>query len=515
MAKVTSLLSASVLAAVLVAGCDQMQKPGAGMGPTSKPAAAGAVLPVEPGQAVSTATLPTGDDARDVVRVELSAPKEVLSGKTFDYTLKVANIGKKTLDDVVVVDTLPAGLKVVGSSPQAMSGGETLKWTVGRLDAGAAKSFIVRVTAGPGGTLRSCVSVTWKAPEACLATQVVQPALKLEVHAAQTASVCDPLAVRIVATNSGSGSLAGVAVTAALGDGLVTLDARKEATFRADSLAGGQSREFSVLAKAAKAGKYAVKATATAEGGLAASAEAVTTFGKPALLVTKTGPASVTLMEPPAKVAYEITVKNTGDAEAKDVVVSDAIPSGATVASSDPNAAVAGGKATWTLRTLAAGQSRTVKLALNVPQAATIRNAATARSACAEGSAEALTKVAGLAALTLACVDVEDPVAAGANATYEITVTNQGNAEDNGIVIVATLAEEQEFASADGPVKHTVKGKQVTFEPLATLAAKAKASYKVTAKCTKPGDARFRAQLKSDWLKEPVVNTESTNVYAK
>lgn len=514
MAKVTSLFSALLLTAVLTAGCDKVQTPGFGAAPTTMPAGIPAAA-VDPNVAVITATLPSGDAACDLVRVEKSSPREVLSGKTFDYKLTVTNIGRKALEDVAVMDTLPAGLKVVGSSPQARSSGETLKWTVDRLDVNATRTFVVRVTAGPAGALRSCVSVTWKVSEVCLATQVVQPALKVEMLAAEKASACDPLTYRIVVTNSGSGKLANVTVTAALGEGLATLEGKKDAKFNADMLAGGESREFSVQAKAARSGKYTSKATATAEGGLTASAEAATTLGKPALLVTKTGPSNVTLVKGAVTVPFEITVKNSGDAEAKEVVLTDVIPAGATVAASDPNAAVAGGKATWTLGTLTAGQSRSVKISLSVPRASTIRNAATAKSTCAEGSAEALTKVSGIPAVSLACVDAEDPVAVGGECTYEITLTNQGNTEDTGLVVVATLSPDQEFVSAKGPTKYAVKDKEVTFEPLAALAAKANESYKVVARCTKVGDLRFRVQLKSDWLKEPVIKTESTNVYAK
>ena len=51
------------------------------------------------------------------------------------------------------------------------------------------------------------------------------------------------------------------------------------------------------------------------------------------------------------------------------------------------------------------------------------------------------------------------------------------------------------------------------FEPLAKLAPRADAIYRVTVRGTTPGDVRFRARLRADGITEPVLREESTKIY--
>ena len=53
----------------------------------------------------------------------------------------------------------------------------------------------------------------------------------------------------------------------------------------------------------------------------------------------------------------------------------------------------------------------------------------------------------------------------------------------------------------------------MTFDPLAKLATKADAVYRVKVRGMQPGDYRFRVQMTCDQLKAPVVKEESSRVY--
>ena len=76
-----------------------------------------------------------------------------------------------------------------------------------------------------------------------------------------------------------------------------------------------------------------------------------------------------------------------------------------------------------------------------------------------------------------------------------------------------TDATNPEPDLADGPPKISSDGKTVTFAPLASLAPKAKTSWKVVVKGVKAGDTRFKVSMTSDQMTRPVEETESTNFY--
>jgi uncharacterized repeat protein (TIGR01451 family) len=110
-------------------------------------------------------------------------------------------------------------------------------------------------------------------------------------------------------------------------------------------------------------------------------------------------------------------------------------------------------------------------------------------------------------------VDVNDPIAVGEVETYIITITNQGSATDTNIKITGMLEPEMEFVSCGGATAGTADGKNITFEPLPSLAPKAKAVWEVKVKAMKAGDVRFKTVLQSDQLTRPVEKTEATRFY--
>jgi uncharacterized repeat protein (TIGR01451 family) len=209
---------------------------------------------------------------------------------------------------------------------------------------------------------------------------------------------------------------------------------------------------------------------------------------------------------------FEITVANKGDGPANDVVVTDVTSGRIDFLRADNNGVREGNNIVWRLGTLEAGANRTLKATFRCNHIGTVRNSVTV-TYCAEASDACELKVKGIPAILLECVDDPDPIEINGRVTYTITVLNQGSAVGTNIVIECTLPPEQEHVSSTGPTKAKTDGKMVTFAPLASLAPKATAVYKVTVKGVGEGDVRFRVQLESDQIKTPVMETESTHIY--
>jgi uncharacterized repeat protein (TIGR01451 family) len=209
---------------------------------------------------------------------------------------------------------------------------------------------------------------------------------------------------------------------------------------------------------------------------------------------------------------FEITISNTGDAAAQNVVVTDMLPDGVDYRSADNGGAREGNRIVWRVGALEAGQSRTFTTSLMCNRIGRFKNTASV-TYCAEVVQECEVEVKGIPAILLECVDNPDPIEVGSELTYTITVTNQGSAVGTNIALTCTLPTEEQYVSSDGPTKGTAQGQSITFAPLPTLAPRAAAVYKLTVKGLQEGDVRFRVDMRSDQLETPVMETESTHIY--
>lgn len=137
-----------------------------------------------------------------------------------------------------------------------------------------------------------------------------------------------------------------------------------------------------------------------------------------------------------------------------------------------------------------------------------------ARGACAsEVSTSCRTRIAGIPAILLEVVDLEDPIEVGKNETYQIRVTNQGSAPATNVRITCTLEDAQQYVSASGQTPATVKGNAIIMAPVSSIPPKGQATWRVVVRAVKAGDVRFTVKMTSDQLTRSVDETESTNQY--
>jgi len=513
-------LAACLVAFAAVAGCTQQKTTTAAPKPVAqaKPAPKPAVWAGWPTHATSATTLwtamayPTGDPKTSAIGIEKGFPKEVRVGQPFDYELVVTNLTNHDLHDVVVTDKPGDNFKVTGSSPRGTTGADgVMSWKLGEL--GPKQSKIIRVSgaAEAEGQICSCASVTYNSL-LCACIPVVQPELRLTKTGPAEVLKCDDILYQFQVANSGTGSIQNVRITDQLPAGLVSADGKRTLTFDAGTLAPGASRPFSAKVKAERPGRFQNKATASGEGGITAASGVVTTVVRqPVLTIDKSCPGKQFIGRP---LDYEITVTNTGDGVARDAVIEDVVPSGAQFVSAGQGGRFIGGKVVWNLGDLQPKASRKVAMRLSTTQAGTYRNTATTRAYCATPVSDSCqTLVTGIPAILLEVIDVEDPIEVGDNETYVITVTNQGSLADTNIRIVATLEPNQQHVSNSGATRGMARDNQVVFEPLASLAPKAKATWRVVVRNVKAGDVRFKITMTSDQLTRPVEETEATNVY--
>jgi uncharacterized repeat protein (TIGR01451 family) len=441
-------------------------------------------------------------------------------GENFPYDITVTNLSNDLeVRDVTVTDPLPDGVEYVSSTPAATVSGKTLTWNLGTLGPAASTHLMVTVKATKTGDWRNCAMVAAEAgslkKDACANTVVTAAAIKIEKYAPAEVMTCDPIPYRIVVRNPGDAPANDVRVVDQLPAGITTAAGETRVEFPAFTLGAGESREFTIDCRAAAAGSYTNTVTVTS-GSLSDQASASTKVKACALTLLKKADRRDHKLGRPT--TFTLTVGNTGDAEAQNVVVEDQIPAGMKFVSATDGGTVNGATVTWNVGNVAPGASRSVSLTLTSDGSGTYTNTATARAyCCKDASASDQVDYAGVAAILLEVVDSPDPIEVGGQTTYTIDVTNQGTADDTNIVIAATLAPQQKLVSVDTAgakgVANSVAGQKVTFAPVPVLHAGERVTYKIVIEATAVGDVRFAVELNTEQLKTPVNETESTNQY--
>lgn len=469
----------------------------------------------QPGDTMVWQAYPTGNKETSAVLVQKAAPSaKVRVGQPTRYEICVTNLTGLELANVKVYEQMPAGLRLESSTPQAKVSGNKVMWELGTIAAHASEKIEARVIPERTGELMGCTTVTYDPPLLCLTIEAVQPALSISLAMTDEMILCDPVKMTVTVKNTGTGPAENVMVRVPMPAGMQTLDGSSTAMVNVGTLTSGQSRSIDLQGKVMETGSYTVQATATAEGGLEARSNTQSTMVRtPALVISASGP-DVRYLDRPA--TYDITVTNTGDAAATDVVLEESLDlaGGARFISATDGGQSRGDMVVWQLGTIPPGGRKTVSMTVQPTQVGEIRTLATATAYCTRAEGSTATRVQGIPAVLLECVDMDDPIEVGNVETYQITVTNQGSAVDTNIQISATLPSQMEFVSASGPgINYNVSGQTVTFDPLPSLAPKAKAIFTVRGKAVRTGDVRFSVTLKTDQITSPVQETEATNLY--
>jgi uncharacterized repeat protein (TIGR01451 family) len=476
---------------------------------------------------VATAGLPFR--VTQSVTLEAVCPETINFGQEFRYELIVRNGGTAGVAGVRIEDELPAGAKYVGSDPPAELAGDRLVWAVGALEAGAERRIAVRVKPADEGEVTSRATVTYTAAVEAR-TRVTRPRIAVAVTGSELCRAGEDTIFQIKLSNTGTGPAPRMVLQAQLADGLAHPQGQKIEAELAN-LPPGESKTVPLKVSAARAGAQWCQVTVAVEGCPDATGRATVNVVEPLLQVAQRGPAKCLVRAEPV---YEITLSNPGTAATDPVTVYTVLPEGFEYVQAGDGATYTPNNraVVWKLPGLTPGGSRTLSLKLRAAAAAegTLRTIAQAMpeqpavgtagavavrpaGRTLEAKTETAVQAEGVAAVRFEVTDLEDPVEAGKEAVYEIRVTNQGTGVCTNVQLVAAMGEGTAYAGSSGPTQVKAQGQHLVFDPIPTLAVKGEAVYRVRVKGTAAGESRFRVQLTSDQMRNPVVKEESTRFY--
>ncbi len=446
------------------------------------------------------------------VSLEWVGPAKARLHHPTEYTLLVRDTNPAPVEQVVVRVLVPAGMVLAGAEPAGTLEGKACVWQLGTLRPGQEKSIKVRLQPESRGEAIPQAWATFTTASQ-IHVQVHEPKLALKVQAPQRVAFGDMAAFVVTVNNPGDGPAEHVKIRANLSDGLAPPDSRQPEC-DLGTVPPGESRATTLTCSPLRGGKETCEITVEAEGGLTAHEQASVGIVAPKLEIHATGPAFRYLER---KAAYTIRIRNTGEVAAGNVMLADMLPEGAKflLASAEGRHDPAQRTITWSLGDLAPGQAKDVQVELAPLQPGEMHQQIVAQTDRGlKEECQVATRVEGLSAIVAEVVDTDNPVEVGAETTYEVHVLNAGSKAEADLKVVCTVPDKMEFKAAQGPGKYRVEGKDVIFDPLVKLPQRGQVQYRITTKALAPGDVRFKVQLTSGTLIEPLVRTEFTRIYS-
>ena len=447
------------------------------------------------------------------ILVEREVPTEIRPNQDIRYVVRITNQSTFTVDEIVHTELLSDSLEFVSAEPYPEERDGSLVWTFDGFGPGETHTITIEGKSLRTGSLRYTgdTALGFGLGSLSLAANAIQPELSLAVNNPSVALINESIPVSINFRNSGTAPIQDARLVHTFPKGLLTADGKSRLELTMGDFAPGEVKAVDVNLKGVETGSYETQLRATAKDGITAVATLQTSVVKPELVITADAPK---LRYVGNVIAYTIEVKNVGDGIAQDTKISQVLSDGTSLASADQGGAAQGRTVIWNVGTLTPGQSKVVTTRVVGERIMIARSTAQASANAADTvQAVMVTDVEGIEALLVEAVDDNDPVPVGDYITYDIEVTNTGSLEATGINVVATLTPEMEFVESTGASKSHLEGRKLVFDVLPALAPSAKATWKVRVKAVGEGDLRFKIEVKSDQLKRPVTEEESSNFY--
>ena len=506
------------------------------------------------------------------IQVRTTGPSDATIGSIAVYQLAVSNAGDMPASDVALSVTLPDGVSLAASRPEATQQGATLRWNLDEVAAREARTIHLEVRTEKEATIDICGALSaanGQTARSCATTRIgvapvdpqpqpqprpqPQPTnqadVRLTLSGPQTAKVGGEIVYEATIRNVGGAAATGLTIADTFDDGLEHVD-----PFNPDAnpmasplrrkladLAAGATETVKIRFRVKRAGTMCHTVEVSGPGIATSSQRACVTAQRDAprehaaMTVAKTGPTDKLRVGGVAE--FRIVVENTGnvpltaieildnydDAFLKPKFASDAGYQADDMSDND---------VVWKFERLEPGkkvevtaQCQCLAAVARTCSKVVVRTAE--RPPIVEEACVAIETAIGAlpndrpprtdgASLSMELADRSDPVVVGTEMTYEIVVKNERAEADANVVLTVTFPPglRPVDGMTGGPSRHTIDGQTVRFSAVRELRPGERLPvYRIRVSVEKAGNHLVKAELKSDSMSRPIAQAEDTTAY--
>ncbi len=450
------------------------------------------------------------------ISIENSSPIMATVGKIVEQVIVMKNVGSVVAEHVEVRGNVSIDSELIYTDPKADISESTLIWRFPRIPAGAQQKITIRVRPLVAGELSCHTNVSFKS-SASVRVQIREPKLKLVCDGPASVTVGSEVRIALTVANVGTAPVEGVKIRQLVPGVTQTAGytANTPAVLPVGTLHPGESRVLETVSIARNPGLVRVSLVAESLDGAQAAAEHTLRVTAPKLELTNSGPEFRYLKR---RATYQMVLSNPGDSMATNVNLAVALPEGFEFisASSDGMFNAEKRTVTWIIGVLEANQKRDFSFTiLPKTEGEHVQRIVAWADSNLIAKTEMKTRVEGLVSLLMEVVDVDDPIELGSETTYQIHILNRGTKAAERIQIVATLPEGLTATAVEGLGTYKVKGQQLIFEPIASVAPQTATVLQVRVKGVRIGTQRIRAVLNCASLRNAIITEEATEVYGE
>jgi uncharacterized repeat protein (TIGR01451 family) len=479
-----------------------------------RPAQASTTAPIQATRPAATISTRGSDVVfkSNQIRVTKTLVEEASVGGDLVYRIEI-----EALDDVKnvrVVESIPSGVTFISATPPASRSGRNTSWNFPSMQRGDRERIVVTVRPTAEGDHTICSTITVD-NDFCLSFFAGQPRLEVVKQGPATVELGEEATWTVTVTNNGSAIASNVVVTDTLPDAFTPTSSLRQSI---GDLAPGQTETVTYSAKAVKQGSFQNQAVASFDGsgpdgegraGTSPEASAPIAVVQSGIRVRKSGPAEAYVFKPEV---FEITIENTGDTDLRNVRITDILPRGSSVADNG-RGRVSGNAIGWMIPNLPAGSSQLITTEIASTRKGESTNTVNVVSANGlEASDSVTTNWLAVPGVTVSITDSKDPIRVAEPTVYSIQVRNQGDFEPVSGTVTVTFSDGIRPTAVAGDAQGTIDGQTVTF-PRTTLEPGKDTNLSITAEGAAIGAGRAVMKFSADFLNDPIISQEATNVY--